>query len=106
MVTAVQAVELLEKYLREKDHVFTSDRSGSDASITLPFDGGFAIKFTSSQENNIRTTMFAVLEDKIGDIQQRDVAAKYFAKVRQKQRHPMAMPRVFRTNWLPILFER
>lgn len=98
MVTPVQAAELMEIYFREKDHVFTSGRSGSDASITLPFEGGFTIKFTSSQENNIRTTIFAVMEDNIGDVHQRDVAAEYFAKVGQKQRRPMAMPRVFRTN--------
>ncbi|CAM9742728.1 unnamed protein product [Ectocarpus sp. 12 AP-2014] len=81
-ITSSFVTQAMEDIFKGRDYVY--EVMQSDSSVTTlkaKFTGGYTVRFMCKPGNNIRSTMLAVLDDKVGDERQRSVVATYFAQV-------------------------
>ncbi|CAM9107401.1 unnamed protein product [Ectocarpus fasciculatus] len=81
MITWPFVTQAMEDIFSGKEYVFEVIQSDSLTKLKAPFTGGYTVWFTCKPGNNIRSSLVAVLDDKIGDQRQRSVVATYFAQV-------------------------
>lgn len=73
----------MEAILLSEEYVYESQEIDNMTLLKARFDERYTITFSSMQENSIRSTLRAILHDKIESQRQRSVAATYIAKVRK-----------------------
>lgn len=81
MVTSSFITQAMEDIFSGKDYVYEVIQSDSVTTLKAKFNGGYVVRFICRPGNSIRSTLLAVLDDKIGDQRQRSVAATFFAEV-------------------------
>lgn len=74
----------MEAILSKEEYVYESQEIRNMTQLRARFEERYVIAFTSMQENSIRCTLRATLQDKIESQRQRSVAATYIAKVRKE----------------------
>eukprot|EP00903_Cladosiphon_okamuranus_P006449 g6309.t1 len=79
--TAPFLMQAMEDIFTEREYVYEVFNNDDDFTLKAGFKGGYIVRFTSSPENHLRTTLRANFEDKVEVVSRRSVASMYFAKV-------------------------
>lgn len=81
MVTSSFVAQAMEDIFSSREYVYEVAQSDSVTTLKAKFTEGYTVRVICKPGNNIRTTLLAILNDKVGDERQRSVVATYLAKV-------------------------